>query len=148
VTNLPGSVSITSGARTLTALADVDTPAVAILNARGGTLGRSSVQWASDDPTIARVNAQGIVTAVDTGHTVIRACYPSSCFLQDSATYTVQNVPTTVSIVLPPRGTLGAGTRRDTLTAVGQSLSFGVNVLNHRGSAIAGYPVSWTSTAP
>lgn len=146
VTNVPASVSITPDTRTLTALADADTPSVSILNGRGATLSRAAAQWTSDDPAIARVNAQGIITAVDTGQTIIRACYPASCLLQDSVTYVVQNVPTSVAIVLPPRGTSGAGTRRDTLTAIGQALPLGLNVLNHRGAAIAGYPVTWSST--
>lgn len=145
VRNLPAVDTFAVHARTLTAFGDADTPTVFILNARGAGLDRSAVPWTSDDPAIARVNALGIVTAVDAGTTVIRTGVPPSPS-GDSIVYTVQNAPTSVSILLPTRGSSGAGFKRDTLTAIGQTLVLGLDVRNHRNAAIANPAVVWSNT--
>jgi hypothetical protein len=142
VTNVPALIDITPTARTLTSLADADTPAVVIQNARGDALPRNSVAWTSDDASIARVNALGVVTAVDTGVTTIRARFG---FVEDSVAYTIQNVPVSVSILLPPRSGAITSTT-DTLTAIGQSLAMTVDVRNKRLAGIPNYPVVWVST--
>jgi hypothetical protein len=142
ITNVAALIDLALTARTLTALADVDTPAVLIQSARGDVLPRNSVTWSSDDPAVARVNALGTVTAVDTGVTTIRAI---AGFVQDSVSYTILNTPTSVSIILPQRvGSLTAST--DTLTGIGQSLGFKVDVRNHRNAVINNYPVLWTTS--
>jgi hypothetical protein len=147
IRNLPAVDTFAVHARTLTAFGDADTPTVFVLNARGAGLDRSTVPWTSDDPAIARVNALGIVTAVDSGTTVIRTGAPPSPS-GDSIVYTVQNVPTSVSILLPTRGSSGASSKRDTLTAVGQTLVLGLDVRNHRNVPIANPAVVWSSTVP
>lgn len=136
VTNQVAFVDMTPVARTLTALADVDTPATVITNGRGALLARTTVTWTSDDPAIARVNAQGHVTAVDTGITLIRATSANG-FFRDSVQYTIQNLPT--SIVL-------GGRTVDTLTGIGQVLVYPVEVRNRRNALIPNFPVAWRTT--
>lgn len=133
-TNQVAFVDIGPAARTLTALADVDTPAVSIANARGAPLPRTAVGWTSDDQAVARVNAQGFVTAVDTGTTWIRA---TGGFFTDSVQYTIQNLPTSIVV---------GGRTVDTLTGLGQALVYPVTVRNRRNAVIPNAPVSWRST--
>jgi hypothetical protein len=134
VTNVPISIDITPPARVYTSLGDVDTLPVAITNARGAALPRGAANWSSDDATIARVSTGGVVTARDTGQTVVRA---TSGSVTDSVVVTVQNVPASIVVRSPAV---------DTLTAVGQSIVLPADVRNARGVSIASFPVAWRST--
>ena len=131
---LPSGVTLGPLERSLTAPGDVDTTPVVIQNARNADLSRGAATWSVDDPNIVRVTALGIVTARDTGRTLVRI---TANGLADSASYTVTNVP--ASIVID-------GLAQDTLTALGQALPLVTVVTNHRGAPIAGYPVAWRST--
>jgi hypothetical protein len=133
VTNVPTLIDITPASRAYTSLGDIDTLLVTITNARGATLPRGAVTWASDEPLIARVTSAGIVTARDTGETVVRA---TSGAVTDSVRVTVQNLPASIVIGGPPV---------DTLTAIGQTLTLAVDVRNARGAPILNYPVAWRS---
>ncbi len=140
VTNAPVSLTITPVADTLTSIWDSLPVPVVILNARGDTLASTSAQWTSDAPLVGTVTGSGLVVARDTGLTVVRAKYlvaPGDT-LRDSIAIRVFNLPT--SIVLSDD--------RDTLTAVGQSLSYSGAVRNARGNAIPGYTIAWSSTNP
>ena len=134
VTNVPTAIDITPATRVYTSPGDVDTLPVTITNARGALLPRGSVTWTSDDAAAARVTTSGVVTAIDTGHTVVRAASGS---VADSVLVTVQNVPASIVVNSPAV---------DTLTAVGQTLTLLTDVRNARGALIAGYPVAWRST--
>jgi hypothetical protein len=136
VTNVPTEINITPATRTYMSLGDVDTLPVTITNARGAALPRGSVTWTSDDATIARVNAGGIVTARDTGQTVVRA---ASGVVHDSVLVTVQNEASTLAI---------QGARADTLVALGQSVACVAEVRNARGATIPGYQIAWTARNP
>lgn len=133
VTNNPAVVDIAATTRTFTSLGDQDTPSITVTNARGVSLGRGAVIWSSDDPAIARVSATGVVTAVDTGSTYVRA---TSGLLTDSILAIVQNNPASVVI---------SGSTVDTMTALGQSLPFTVTVRNARTAVIANWPLMWLS---
>lgn len=134
VTNAPASLDIVPGGRNLTSLGAVDTPAVDVRNARGAVLGRGTVTWTSDDQEIVRVSGIGHVTARDTGQAFVRA---TSGFLTDSVLYTVTNEPAAITVF---------GRSPDTLTAIGQSLTYQVDVRNGRNVPISGYPVRWNSS--
>jgi len=140
VTNAPVSLNITPVADTLTSIWDSLPVPVVILNARGDTLASTSAQWTSDAPAVGTVTGSGLVVARDTGLTVVRAKYPVAPgdTLRDSIAIRVFNLPT--SVVLSDD--------RDTLTAVGQSLTYGGAVRNARGNPIAGYAIAWSSTNP
>lgn len=133
VTNLPAVLDIGPDNRTLNAIGVVDTPAVTIQNARGVPLARGSVTWTADDATIVRVSGQGFLTARDTGQTYVHA---SGGLLSDSVLVTVTNNPASIVI---------AGRAVDTLTALGQALTFTTTVRNARNDLIANYPVQWRS---
>jgi len=134
VTNVPTSIAITPVADTCTSLGDVDTLPVTITNARGAALTRGSVTWSSDDPTVIRVSTAGVMTAKDTGQTVVRA---TSGLVMDSVVVTVLNRPASIVVNSPAV---------DTLTAVGQTLNLPADVRNARGAPILNYPVAWRSS--
>jgi hypothetical protein len=134
VTNVPTAIDITPTARVYTSPGDMDTLPVVITNARGAQMPRGSVTWTSDDAAVARVSTSGVVTAIDTGHTVVRA---TSGSIADSVQITVENVPASIVVNNPAV---------DTLTAVGQTLTLLATVRNARGALITGYPVGWQST--
>jgi hypothetical protein len=134
VTNVPTAIDITPATRLYTSPGDLDTLPVQITNARGALLPRGSVSWTSDDAAVARVSTSGVVTAIDTGHTVVRA---ASGTIADSVQVTVQNVPASIVVDNPAV---------DTLTAVGQTLTLLTEVRNARGALITAYPVAWRST--
>lgn len=133
VTDAPATVAILPTADTLASIGDSVVPAADVRNARGAVLPRTSVIWSSDDWDVARVTTEGIVIAQGIGRTVVRATFQA---LDDSIVFVVTNAP--VAIVLD--GTL------DTLTALGQTLSYTAQVQNARGTPIPDYPVSWRST--
>ncbi len=135
VSNVPTRIEIGPATRTYVSLGDVDTLPVTITNARDGQLPRGSVTWTTDDAAIARVSTAGVVTAKDTGQTVIRA---TSGFVYDSVVVSVQNLPASLAFLSPRTA--------DTLTAIGQSLTLEADVRNARGDQILGYPIRWHST--
>jgi len=140
VTNAPAFLNISSSADTLTSLWDSLPVPIVVLNARGDTLPPSAVQWASDAPFIGSVTATGLVVARDTGLAMVQAKYgvaPGDT-LRDSIAIRVFNLP--ASVVL--------NGDRDTMTAVGQALTYAAEVRNARANPIPGYPVTWSSTNP
>jgi nitrous oxidase accessory protein NosD len=140
VTNAPAFIDITSSADTLTSLWDSLPVPVVVLNARGDTLGATSVEWWSQAPLVGPVSAAGLVVARDTGETLVQAKFgraPGDT-LRDSIRVRVLNVPAAVAL----------SDERDTLTALGQSVAYTGEVRNARGAAIAGYPIAWSSTNP
>jgi hypothetical protein len=142
VTNVATAIDIAPTTRFYASLGDVDTLPVTITNARGAALPRGAVTWSSDDATIARVTPGGIVTARDTGQTVVRA---TSGSVADSVLVTVQNLPARITIgglPVDPRTQMPT----DTLTALGQSFTLVTDVRNARGAPIANFPVTWRST--
>jgi len=140
VTNAPAFLDITPSADTLTSIWDSLPVPVVILNARSDTLASSSVQWSSDLPLVGSVTGTGLVIARDTGQTVVRAKFgvaPGDT-LRDSIGIRVLNLPASV--------VLSEG--RDTLTAVGQAVTYSGEVRNARGNPIVGFAIAWLSTNP
>jgi hypothetical protein len=133
---LPDTIRFAETDRFLTSLGAVDTPVVLLRNALGNDLPRSAATWTSDDQNIVRVSPIGVVTALDTGSTLVRV---TSGVRTDSVRYTVSNDPVSISIL---------GRTPDTLTAVGQQLTYTVELRNGRGVPILGYPVAWVSSDP
>jgi uncharacterized protein YjdB len=137
-------VGVTNGATTLTILnrndtlpsiGDTMTIPVQILNARGQQLPPSAATWTSNDPTIATVTSNALVTSVGVGQTVVHAV---AGVLRDSAIITVTNNPS--KIVL--NSTL------DTMTARGQTLQYTAQLTNSAGNPIMGAPITWGSSLP
>ena len=133
VTNTPSTIAITPDTVRLTSLGDSVTPPATLTNSRGATLPRTSATWSSDDPTIARVSASGVITARDTGTTIVRA---TSGSVSDAVVVVVTNSPAMLTF----------STARDTLTAAGQTVSYSVAVTNAAGNAIDNPAVTYMST--
>ena len=134
VENRPASIVIVPTSHTFQFVGDTLRPAAEIRNARGDLLDRTSVSWASEDPSVATVTTNGgLVTARTVGSTWIRAVYGT---LRDSMDIIVRNDPATVVV----NSTL------DTLTAIGQELQYETEVRNARGDILAD-PPQWRSTS-
>lgn len=133
VTNFPTVVAIIPDTIRLTYLTQTDTPPVDFRNALGASLAATSATWSSDDNTIAQVAPNGAVTARAVGTTRIHA---SSIHATDAAIVVVTNAPT--SLVLP--------VVLDTITAIGQTLSYSATVRNAIGALLTDAAVTWTST--
>ncbi|MBI4501572.1 MAG: Ig-like domain-containing protein [Gemmatimonadetes bacterium] len=133
VSNTAALVSILPDADTLGSIGDSVTPPVDFRNTRGVSLDRNAVTWSSDNTAIATVSSTGIIVARDSGSTLVRA---TSAVARDSLAVVVTNAPASIVI----NGT------QDTLTALGQSLSYAAEVRNARGNLIADYPVAWRSS--
>jgi uncharacterized protein YjdB len=137
VTNTPATIHFTQRADTLLFLGDTTSPTVELRNARGVALPPTSVIWSTDEPTIARVDAGGLITARDVGRTFIRA---TSGLARDSISVLVTNDPASVAIEPQTAATV------DTLTALGQTLVFTAVARNLVGAVIPNAPMGWRST--
>ena len=133
VTNSPTQVSIVPDTIRLNYLTQSANPAVDFRNALGVSLPPTSVTWSTDDNAIAQVAPNGAVTARAVGTTRIHA---TSLHAADEAIVVVTNVPAT--LVLP--------VVRDTITALGQSLSYAATIRNAIGALVTDAEVTWTST--
>ena len=132
VTNLPNVIDFTANADTLDAIGEATSPAIQILNENGDPLPRTAVQWETDRPAIATVDANGLVTARDTGTVYVKAFANNR---RDSLLVLVRNLPAVV-IVVPAA---------DTLTKAGQQITYTAEVRNSLGAPIANYPTVWRS---
>ncbi len=133
VTNNPATIAIAPDTVRLTSLGDSIAPPATLTNSRGVALPRTAATWSSDDPTIARVSASGVITARDTGTTIVRA---TSGLASDAVVVVVTNAPAMLTF----------STARDTLTAAGQTVSYSVAVTNTAGNAIDDPAVAYMST--
>lgn len=133
VTNHPTVVAIVPDTIRLTYLTETATPPVDFRNALGVSLPVTSVTWSSDDNAIAQVAPNGVITARAVGTTRIHA---SSVHATDAAIVVVTNQP--VSLVLP--------VARDTITAIGQTLTYAPVIRNAIGALITDASIVWTST--
>jgi uncharacterized protein YjdB len=132
VNNGAASLTILNRNDTLPSIGDTMTIPVKILNARGQQLPASAATWTSNDPTIATVTSNALLTSVGVGKTVVHAV---AGLLRDSAIVVVTNNPTTIVL----NSTL------DTMTARGQMLQYTATLTNNAGNPITG-TVTWTSS--
>ncbi len=102
------------------------------MDAQGNTVSGVTLTWTSVNGAVATVSSTGLVTAVGNGTTTIRA---SGGGKVGEATVTVQQVPASVTVSLARTSIVEPDTTR--ATAV---------VRDARGQAIAGAPVTWSTT--
>ena len=95
-----------------------------------------SVTWASSDPTVATVNASGLVQSLKKGQTTISASYQS---LSGSMPLTVTSAVITGLAITPPSPTIASGTTQQFTATASFSDSTTQNVSNS---------ASWSSSAP
>ena len=135
VTNNPALIDLIDTDLALVYVDQAASPAITIRNARGDALPRTSVTWQSDNQTIATVSASGMITARQVGATTVRA---TSGSLGDSIRVTVTNNPASVVV----------SSERDTITAVGRTITYSAEVRNAANAVMLAYPVTWRSTNP
>lgn len=122
---IPATVSMRIG---------VTTPLQAqTLDAEGATLTGRTVTWASGNPSVATVSAQGVVTAVAVGAATITATSEGKV---GQAAVTVTLPPVQTITVTPSLDTLGVGNER-ALTAV---------LRDAAGNVLTGRALSWSSS--
>jgi uncharacterized protein YjdB len=104
-------------------------------DASGTALTGKTVTWATSDPTIVTVDANGLVTAVAVGGTTITATSEGK---SGTATITVSNVPVASVVVSPATATVQQSQTQQ-LTATPQDAS---------GAPLSGRVVTWASATP
>jgi alpha-tubulin suppressor-like RCC1 family protein len=104
-------------------------------DAAGNALTGRTVTWASSADSIARVDANGIVTGVATGTAIITAAAEGKTA---TATLAVQLVPVSSVLVTPATANLRTG----------DTLRLAAATRDSAGAALAGREVRWTSSAP
>ena len=71
------------------------------------------MEWRSSNPAVATVSANGVVTGVMAGTSVITATYKSGGVTLDVATAAVTVLPTQVSVtIIPPTNLSGSGSNK------------------------------------
>ena len=73
VAALPISVSVTPAAAKLTALGDTLQLSATVADGEGHPIPDAPVHWSSSNPSVASINADGVVTARDNGRATIKA---------------------------------------------------------------------------
>ena len=139
VTNAPVSVDFPQSELALTFIGDTRFPTISILNARGDSLARNRVHWATQDGAVAFVNSHGQVTATGVGTTWL---YADGTVARDAMKIVVTNEVASVTIDGLPNGAI------DTIPQVGSSIQFTATARDAGGGVNAGYPLQWSSTSP
>lgn len=118
--------------RSITALGDTTRLAPVARDAAGAAVSGVTFTFGSLNPSVATVNASGLVTAMATGAADIVATVEGR---SDTARVTVTQQPSAI-VVTPPS---------NTFTAVNDSLRLSAQALDRRGNAIPGVTVTWSS---
>ena len=129
------SVQVTPTAATVVVNGTMQLTATA-MNTTGGVLTGRPVQWVSANPTVATVNAAGLVTGVTAGGPVTATATIEG--KTDGAAITVALVPVATVQVSPPTGTVGVGLTTQLTAATNDVL----------GNALTGRPITWQSGNP
>lgn len=105
------------------------------LDAEGQILSDRTIVWSTNDPTIATVSAQGVVTGVAAGATTITA---TTAGRSGQAAITVTPEPVATVTVAPARDTL----------AVGLDLELTATVYSADGAVLSDRSVAWSVSDP
>lgn len=134
VQQLPATLGVAPRSATLNALGRTVRLAATVRDRNGFGIDGAAVQWQSLAPTIASVDAGGMVTARAAGIASVRATVAG---LADSAAVVVQQVVAFVS-VSPATASV----------AVGGTQQFAAAVADSSGAAVSGASVTWNSSNP
>ena len=123
----PASLALTPGAvRELT---------VTLLDEIGVSLPNNGIHWSTEDPHVATVSAQGVVTAVGLGKTQIAA---SKAGISAVVPITVSALPPALVRVSPASSTIFVGGR----------VTLAAEVFDAGGGILTGHSVVWSSGSP
>ncbi len=106
---------------------------VQTLDADGGSLTGRTVTWSSGNPSVATVDAQGVVTALSPGAATI------------TATSEGRSGQAAVTVTLPPVQTITVTPSRDTI-AVGTERAHSAELRDGDGNVLTGRIVAWSSS--
>ncbi len=129
------SLTIEPASHTLAAIGATVQLAAVVLDQHGNAMADATVTWSSDDESVATVDENGLVTAVDNGMAEITAQAGDA---MGTAAITVSQVPAGISIEVDAEAT--------TLTAIGQTLQLMVSVSDANDHPIADAEVTWSSS--
>ena len=132
VVQTPGSIVIESEKTTLTAIGETHQLSARVLDTNKRTIEGADVNWQSGNADVARVNASGLLTAVNRGVAAITA---TSGEVSGSIEMTVMQVP--ASIVIDPE--------EATLAAAGDTVQLTATVSDRNGHTIEDAAVTWES---
>ena len=128
----PFEVRVSPAADTLVALADTLRLSAEAFDANGHPVAGAQFTWASDDESVATVDADGLVTAVGNGEASVTASTESAA---GSVAVTVEQRPAEVRV----------SPVADTLVALGDTLRLSAQALDANGHPVAGTDFTWTS---
>ena len=135
VTQETTEVRIAPTEATLTALGDTVRLRAEALDRNGRPVTGAIFAWISDDESVVRVDAAGLVTAVGNGSTTVTAAYGN---LRASSVVTVAQEATVVRVT-PPSATL---------SALGDEVRLAAEALDRNGRLVSGATFSWASEDP
>ena len=130
-----GGITLEPSEVTLMAIGETAQLTATVSDSRGELIDDAGVEWSSNDPTVASVNEEGLVTAVANGITLITA---QSGTATASATVTV--IQAAGGITLEPPEV--------TLIAIGETAQLTASVVDDRGELIADAEVEWSTSDP
>ncbi|MEO0662129.1 MAG: Ig-like domain-containing protein, partial [Planctomycetota bacterium] len=110
-----------------------ETLSAAVTDAAGNTVAGATVTWTTSDPSVAEIDATGVVTTLAPGTTTIRGTFGDAF---DEVTYSV-STPVADSV------TLTAGT---TALAAGTSLALVATARDSSSNPLDGFDFAWTSS--
>ena len=125
-------ISITPAAATLTAIGESLPLSAEVKDSKNQPIPDATVNWASNNPAVASVNADGLVIARSNGEAIITA---ESGGASKDVGITVEQASAEISIT-PAAATL---------TAIGESLPLSAEVKDSKNQSILNAPVSWSS---
>ena len=135
VDQAPASVEVIPSELMFSALGDTATFTATVYDAQGNIIVDAEVAWASSDPEVATVSADGLVAAVGNGSAPITATVGP---VSDSATVTVDQAPASVEVI--PSELM--------FSALGDTATFTATVYDAQGNIIVDAEVAWASSDP
>ena len=133
VDQVAASVAVDPAADTLPALGDTLRLSAEALDANGNAVADAEFAWESSDPSVATVDATGLVTAAANGAATVTATAGSA-----SGTVTVTVDQVVASVAVDPAA--------DTLPALGDTLRLSAEALDANGNAVADAELVWESS--
>ena len=130
---VPASLNVYPASATLVALGDTARYSATLLDAAGQPIPDAAVQWTTVDPTVAVVDAGGLVTAVANGTTGVSA---TSAGLAGAATVIVAQVAAQISV--EPDSVI--------LAALGDTLRLTARAEDRNGHLVEGATFNWSSS--
>ncbi len=132
----PTTITISPASATLQSLGETVRLAATVQDQNGQTMSDAAVAWASGDPSVATVDASGLVTAVANGSTTVTA---STGAISATVGVTVEQRPASVDV----------GPATSTLASVGDTVRLSAQVLDAKLNPVGAVEgVTWSSDDP